>query len=468
MKKLPAIIIICSIITGLAFSQQAKYPFPQKIKYLYGNLPTKRDTLTGHLKKWYSNWKTKYLQECSGSILRPGVDPLSKSLVEAQGFSMIAVAYMADKEVFDKLYAYYKSKTTTQGCGLMGWKQNCGGFEDQGSATDGDVDVACALMVAHWQWPDAGYDEKLKTVLTNLDSLIDTCGELLALHPGCSGGKPWGGCDETDISYYEPAFFRYFAKISSNDRWTKLADDTHIIRDAAANKTTGLVPDWQSTSGKAGAGSRKGYFSQDAIRAPYKQSLDFLWNGNEKAQAWAKKISSWAYGIGISNIKDGHNLDGSANGGYHNMAVTGSIAVAAMANDQKIIDAFVDDCMKLKDESWYNGYLGNLYLLALSGNMWNPDILNPSGTLQKARENQLSKSLPVICTADEKFLLISGLEQGAVITLNSINGQLIKKVRVTRGGKISINTKEFKRGCCVMRVESDKSINVISRVVNMF
>jgi endo-1,4-beta-D-glucanase Y len=467
MKKLPGIIFICIIFISSAFCQDAKYPFPQKIKYLYGNLPTKRDTLTGHLKKWYANWKNKYLQECNGN-LRPGVDPLSKSLVEAQGFSMIAVAYMADKAVFDKLYGYYKSKITTQGCGLMGWKHTCGGFEDQGSATDGDVDVACALTVAHWQWPDSGYDVKLKAILTSLDSLIDSCGDVFALHPGCAGGKPWGGCDETDISYYEPAFFRYFAKISGNPRWAKLADDTHIIRDAAANKTTGLVPDWQSTSGRAGANGRKGYFSQDAIRAPYKQSLDFLWNGNEKVQAWAKKISSWGYGIGISNIKDGHNLDGSANGGYHNMAVTGSIAVAAMANEQKILDAYVDDCLRLKDESWYNGYLGNLYLLALSGNMWNPDILNPSGTVKPDHKNQLSKTVPQIRLADGKVLLISGLDVGTIISLHAMNGQMIARGRVTQSDMATLNVKNLNRGCCLVRVNSSKGREIISRVVTLF
>ena len=109
MKSVICSILICLLTVGFARGQEPKYPFPQKITYPYGLLPTKRDDLTDFTKNWYDRWKGQYLQECSGN-LRPGVDPLSTSLVEAQGFAMVAVAYMGEKNVFDKLYNFYKSK----------------------------------------------------------------------------------------------------------------------------------------------------------------------------------------------------------------------------------------------------------------------------------------------------------------------------------------------------------------------
>jgi endoglucanase len=205
--------------------------------------------------------------------------------------------------------------------------------------------------------------------------VILDCSGKWAVYPGCSGGRPWGGCNETDISYYTPAFFRYFAEISGDTAWSKLADDTQKIRDAAANASTGLVPDWQSVSGSAGSGSRSGNFAFDAIRAPYKQCLDYLWHGTPEALAWCKKISSWANGVGVTSIKDGYSLSGSSTSSNHNLAVVGSLAIAAMANTQEIADAFVAESAKMRDDYWYSSYLGNLYLLAMSGNMWNPDIL---------------------------------------------------------------------------------------------
>jgi endoglucanase len=350
-----------------------KYPFPQEVTYPHGLRSTKINS--DRVRTWYSQWAPKYLMECNGNLL-PGTDPLSTALVEAQGFAMIAAAYMGDKPTFDQLNGYYEAKLTSQGCNLMGWKNNCSGFEDQGSATDGDIDVASGLIVAHWQWPDAGYDDKARSVIGALKNMILDCSGTSALHPGCSNGTRWGGCNETDISYYSPAFFRYFAEISNDPAWTKLADDSHVLRDRAAHPTTGLVPDWQSTSGTAGAGSRKGYFSFDAIRTPFKHGLDFLWNGNPEAEVWCQKISSWAHDQGVQSLKDEYQLDGTGPGQNHNLAVVGSLTICAMANTQTILDDFVTESVRLRPDFWYSTYLGNLYLLAMSGNMWNPELVS--------------------------------------------------------------------------------------------
>lgn len=353
--------------------QGERYPFPQRVSYPHGRMSA--HISSDDVRAWYESWRSKYLQECNGN-LRPGADPLSSSLVEAQGFAMIAAAYMGDRETVDRLQAYYESKRTNAGCGLMGWKNNCAGWEDQGSATDGDIDVASGLLVAHWQWPDGGYDDKARGVLSNLRRMILDCGGTSTLYPGCAGGRPWGGCNETDVSYYSPAFFRHFAELTGDSAWAKLADDTHRIRDAGAHPTTGLVPDWQSTSGRPGSGSRKGFYSFDAIRVPFKHGLDYLWHGNEPARAWCERITDWAYAQGVETIVDGYQLDGAVAGNHHNLAVVGSLAVCSMANTQEVVDAFVAESVTLPDDYWYSGYLGTLYLLALSGNMWTPEIID--------------------------------------------------------------------------------------------
>jgi endo-1,4-beta-D-glucanase Y len=307
----------------------------------------------------------------------PSTENSSNSKVEAQGFAMITTAYMADKDAFDGLYSFYTSKLQGSSCGLMAWHTSCGGVSDSGAATDGDIDVASGLVVAHWQWPNDGYDDKALEVISNLEQMIADCNGVKAVYPGCSGGNKWGGCNETDISYYSPAFFRYFAELSGNDVWNQLADDTHTIRDAAANGQTGLVPDWQTVGGQAGAGGRAGHYGFDAIRTPFKQALDYLWNGNESAGAWCDKITGWAEGVGIDRIVDSYQLNGSAAGNNHNLAVVGSLAVCSLATNQQRADSFVAESVKLRDDFWYSGYLGNLYLLAMSGNMWNIDMMAP-------------------------------------------------------------------------------------------
>ena len=79
--------------------------------------------------------------------------------------------------------------------------------------------------------------------------------------------------------------------------------------------------------------------------------------------------------MGIGNIVDGYRLDGSRIGRNHNLAVVGALAVCASANTQEVVDAFVAESARQRDDFWYSGYLGNLYLLAMSGNMWNRDMM---------------------------------------------------------------------------------------------
>ncbi|HEX2958376.1 MAG TPA: glycosyl hydrolase family 8 [Chitinispirillaceae bacterium] len=467
MLKLRNVIVLSGFFFSTVAAQAPKYPFPQNVVYPYGVKSTKISN--DFVKSWYNNWKTKYLQVCN-SIVRPGVDPLTTSLVEAQGFSMVAVAYMGDKETFDKLYEYYKLKVTTEGCGLMGWKNNCAGFVDRGSATDGDIDVACALVVATWQWPDGGYKEKAKSTIDNLRKrMITTCSGKLAVYPGCGGGSPWGGCNETDISYYTPAFFRYFADVSGDESWKKLADDTQLIRDAAANSKTGLVPDWQSVDGRAGSGQRKGYYSFDAIRSPYKQTMDYLWHGTKAAGDWAKKLSTWANGVGVGSLKDEYNLDGSSRGSNHNMAAVGSFAVSAMANTQQIADAFATEVLKFRDDYWYSGYLGNLYLLALTGNMWTPEIVEKQSTIIRQRRftgNSHSQQ-PVIQTMHRQ-IKITGITSFESIVVTALDGKTVSSAQVstTADGAV-ISTSGIQSGCYILRIITTTNVQPLVHIVSV-
>ncbi|MBN1576711.1 MAG: hypothetical protein JW913_09180 [Chitinispirillaceae bacterium] len=193
--------------------------------------------------------------------------------------------------------------------------------------------------------------------------MVKSCSDsILSLAAGVSG-TAWGGCDYLDISYFNPAAFREFAKVGNpadSATWVKLADDTYVHLNRSANESTGLVPDWQWFDGRAGGGGREGSYRYDACRTPWRVSLDYLWNGNEKAQAWCKKVSDWAYKIGPANIKDGYSLSGSATGGNHNMCFTGGFACAAMCNSQEMADAFAAEMSKIasRDSYWFTFSVG--------------------------------------------------------------------------------------------------------------
>ncbi len=219
----------------------------------------------------------------------------------------------------------------------------------------------------------------------------------------------------------------------------KLADDTYTVLNNGANKNTGLVPNWQTWTG-----SPQGNYGFDACRTPWRIALDYLWNGNEKAKKWCTTISDWAYKIGPKNIKDGYNLDGSSTGFNHNMAFVGAFAVAAMCNRQEVADAFGEEVARMSyDSYWYHAYLGNCYMLALTGNMWKPDL---TGNNRSRLVSQNVSSRPKLHLLEGKNIVINGLPQRSVITLNSLSGRCIASAR-SRDGNASINISSQKVGC---------------------
>src|ERR1022692_2629606 len=93
----------------------------------------------------YTNWKTKFF--VGGTIIRPenGNDTVSEGI----GYGMLIGVFMNDKPMFDTLWAFAKSKFDSKGlmtwCVPSGMTNSCSG---SGSATDGDEDMAYALLMA--------------------------------------------------------------------------------------------------------------------------------------------------------------------------------------------------------------------------------------------------------------------------------------------------------------------------------
>lgn len=339
----------------------------------YGYLPS---TITSALAmSEYNRWKNTQVVTCGGG-LRVVAEPTSNTLVEAVGFGMLLSAYAEDKATFDGIFNFYKSKRTSEANNMMAWSVTCNGINDPGSATDGDIDVAFALIVASKHWGNT-YLESAKEIINIIrNSLIVSCtvnGEsIYILAPGYSSGA-WGGCEMTDLMYHTPAFFRIFATVTGDSVWSELADDTYSLLNASVNSTTGLVPDWQTASGTPGPGGRVGYFGYDACRAPWRLSLDYLWNGNTKAKDWAGKISGWAEGVGPSNIVDGYELDGTPIGTNGlNSSFLGGFTVAAMTHSKARVDNFGSVLSGLNDTYWFNLNTRCLYLFTLSGDFYHP------------------------------------------------------------------------------------------------
>jgi len=373
MKNIVILAVMFFLSEGYLFGQLR--PFPQNMDYPYGYQTSQISA--SNVQSAYDKWKSSYLETCNG-MYRVSTDVADTTISEGMGYGMLLSAYFGDKGVFDSLFAFYKSKRTSTAYNLMGWKVTCEGIKDPGSATDGDLDVTFALIVAHYQWGEDYLVEADSIISILKDHYFVTCGSgIYTMKPG----GQFGGCNQTDISYYTPAYFKVFAHVTGDGFWDDVADDAYTILNNGAHATTGLVRDWQSYDGGDPPSGWTDYYRYDACRVPWRMALDYIWNGDMDAHDWCIKVSNFANSIGPANIRDGYELDGTVVGTYNNSPFVGGFAVGGMSHSQAMVDNFASRLLTLDgvgwDDQYFNLSLRCLYMLVLTGNFWDP--LSPTG-----------------------------------------------------------------------------------------
>src|SRR5262249_54908881 len=150
-------------------------------------------------------------------------------------------------------------------------------------------------------------------------------------------GDMFGGAGCWNPSYLAPGYFRVFSKVAGDTTWDSIADGAYTQLASVANATTGLVPNWSSSScGK----TDNSIFGYDAARMPWRIATDYYWWGSAAAKPVLNKLVAWANTKGIDTIGDKYNLDGSVVNAYPTPVMIGSFAAATVAGDQATADKF--------------------------------------------------------------------------------------------------------------------------------
>jgi endo-1,4-beta-D-glucanase Y len=298
----------------------------------------------------YAKWKTDLLtSDGAGGFLRvkrpnSGSVP-NTSNSEGTAYGMEIAVYMDDQATFDKIWQYEQIHRGANG--LMDWEIDPnGGVSGSGAASDGDEDMAFALVMADKKW--GGQGSLSDTYLNHAKKLIDLIwqhevdhGRNDALMPG----DQFGGAQVINISYFAPAYYRIFGQVTGKTaEWNRTVKSSYDIIEAtlnAANKnaTNGLVPAWSTPAGvpQAPAGSGHPTHHQlDSCRTPFRLAQDYCWFNEPRALTYLQKINAFYAGVGAANIVDGYNLDGTVFSGatLHLAAFVGGAGVGAMATPQ--------------------------------------------------------------------------------------------------------------------------------------
>jgi hypothetical protein len=380
--------------TGGAAVEQpgAKRPFPQ---HGFGKLcsyPHGADD--GAARAAYETWKSVTVTaDGAGGFLRVK-KPDSGAVIgstasEGIGYGLILAVYFGDQALFDGLWKYEQLHLDDNG--LMNWDIGPDGVissAGMGGATDGDVDIAWGLIMADRQWGGQGslakpYVDYAKDLIGRIwmYEVDHKRGEMLM------AGDKWGDVDLTNPSYFAPAYFRVFGKLTNQvDNWNKVIDANYAILAKSlnatnGNATNGLSPAWCNSSGQPvepTAGSPT-YFQNDATRVPFRIGEDYCFFGEPRAKQYLALISSFYSGVGVANIVDGYDLNGTphpdrAVGGLQAASFVGPAGVGGMSDPafQSLVDqayAAVATQGLTAGTIYYQKSWTALSLLMLTGNL---------------------------------------------------------------------------------------------------
>lgn len=382
-------------------------PFPTHTKYVGEYIQPSSYSqfqLDSHVRVFYTGWVAEYLKNtCVEDEYFVASSTGNATVSEAHGYGMLIMCYMAGYETnaktyFDGLYKYFKSHPSSINPYLMDWEQiNCAdSTDDDDSASDGDIDIAFALLLAHSQWGSDGtinYLAEAKNVVKAImqDDINHQTWTVL-LGDWCDSGESnfYYGTRSSD---FITSHFKTFARATSNNDWNAVADKCYELTDyfqTNYSSVSGLMPDFivntNTTAVPSGAdyleGIYDGNYYYNACRFPLRIGVDYLTSGDARAKKAVNKINNWlitASKNNVDKISSGYYLNGTALYDWHDASFIGPFAVGAMLNttQQDWMDAVYEELLitdPIGDGDYYSHTLKLLSMIIISGNYWNPNI----------------------------------------------------------------------------------------------
>src|SRR5436190_16277554 len=171
------------IVAAAALNASAQNrPFPQHVTYQSGTIKpnnVSQSTMDSSVKSKWNTWKSNYLKTAGTGRYYVKYNTAGETVSEAHGYGMLLTVLIAGydtsaKTYFDGLYNYYKAHQSTTTPFLMAWKQNSSfqNIEGADSATDGDMDIAYALLLADKQWGSGGTINYLASAKSIINAIM--------------------------------------------------------------------------------------------------------------------------------------------------------------------------------------------------------------------------------------------------------------------------------------------------------
>ncbi|HSI80355.1 MAG TPA: glycosyl hydrolase family 8, partial [Solirubrobacterales bacterium] len=401
-------------------AQAPERPFPAHAGYVDGSIKPNhlsQAELDQGVVDLYEQWRDDYLTQnpyepdqyyvdYSEEFTQPA-DAVTTS--ESTGYGMLATAIMAGvdpqaKVYFDGLYRFSRAHPSGNDPNLMAWQQADrdgaiitvpdGG---ESSATDGDLDIAYALLLASEQWGDGGeidYRAAAESIIAAiLASEVQADEPILALGDWAPSDSTYG--TGTRSSDWMLQHLKEFEAATGDAEWTAIVDKAYELADALHSEhspATGLLPDFVVYAGGAPQPAPPNYlespndgsYSWNATRAPWRLATDHLITGDARGKAQLDAINAWIRSAtegDPAEIDQGYELDGTPidpNTDAHT-AFAAPFMVSALvdASNQAWLNDLWDYNVSQPSRGYYGDSIRLFGAIVASGNWWSPSTPSP-------------------------------------------------------------------------------------------
>lgn len=402
--------------------------------------------LTAETQSYYTEWKAAYLRQnpyaADGTqyyvfygeqTYAETQETVAVTVSEAHGYGMLITVLMSEydseaHEIFDGMYRYYLAHPSSIGPHLMAWQQSDNGsalIDTNGadSATDGDLDIAYALLLADKVWGSAGeidYLSAAKLVIGDImeyeinpvfwlpqlgDWAHDPEQTYESVFPPGNGAAGWSTyvksknypyTDAARSSDFTLQYFPVFAAVTGDQHWINVYESImNVIWDHYTFKATPLLPDflvynpvgigsWMGAQANFLESQNDGSYYYNACRTPWRIGTEALLNKrsatglNGEAQAFAEKVTAFMKekcSGDPKKIMAGYELTrGRALADYSDLCFTAPFMIsAAAAGDTEFHDAIRQEVLDIGADCYYGNTIALLCLITDDGGWLIPD-----------------------------------------------------------------------------------------------
>ncbi len=511
MARLRGVIPLISIIslTLSTFSQDRGFPVHMTYSDCIKPTNVSQYQMDSAISTFYFYWKEKYIEPAGSTpggyyIKSGGGTGGSDGLVtisEAHGYGMLILALMSGdnalgdnsaKEYFDGMYHFYNDHRSNVCEELMSWEVLSDGFSGESNststaATDGDMDIAYALMLAHYQWGSMGainYLEEAKRIVsegikkfeTNPENHRIMLGDWVYYYDEWSWD--WVIIDEyawaTRSSDWMTGHLKAFEDLTGDPYWGEVRDTVYSMVDQFVpnySPNTGLLSDFIDMWNTAPASEyfldefkETDEYYQNACRTPLRFIADWAHNNREEVRPFLNKILNWLKGEtdnNPANILFGYEI-GTGKPLYPDsvsMCFTAPLVAACIIDSSH--QQYLNDGWKILSstkEHYYPDCLNLLSMLMISGNYWAPLQSLPIDPDVPIISQKINGKGGVYINNVNKIIHITsdGINlKSSDVSLISLSGKRINiPVNITNGKSLKCDLSKIAKGNYILRISA--------------